>query len=242
MWVAKVRRSLKKQDTPFVVIQSWNKDIVLLPTILLSFIFAVIESFVGFEDNPNLYTALGGIWFTVFLLNWIVLRFDLKIMWVALLAFGGIAIILSLQFLGMLEGILATIRGWRFYLNAGVYVGLGSIFSIGVLLSWIHQQFNYAVVTPNESEIHTGLFGKVEKISREQTVFEKNVSDDALEKGLFRMGTIIIRAELPNNPRTYVFPNVLFVDMKDMKARDIQQETRVFVAERKDAAKGPPKP
>ncbi len=230
MWVKRVRSALKKQKTPFVIVQSWNKDIVLLPTILLSFVFALVESFITYQDNPTLYTALGGIWFTVFLLNWIILRFDLKIMWVAVLAFGGIAIILGLQLLGWLESILEAVQGWKFYLNAGVYLGLGIVFSIGIFIAWLHQQFSFALITPNEAEIHSGLFGTVEKISREQTVFEKNVSDDALEKGLFQMGTIIIRAEVPTNPRTFVYTNVLFVDQKESKARDIQNESRVIVA------------
>lgn len=229
MWVKRVRSSLKKQNTPFVVIQSWNKDIILLPTILLCFIFSLIEAMTPIDDNPALYTALGGIWFTVFALNWIILRFDMKLMWVALITFGSVALILALQLLGMLEGVMERIRGWEFYLNSGVYLGLGVIFSIGIAVSWVYQQFRFAVITANETEIHTGLFGSVEKFSREQTVFEKNVSEDALEKGLFRMGTIILRSEVPSNPKTYVYPNVLSVDSKDIRARDIQNEARVTV-------------
>lgn len=232
MWVRTTSKSLKKQDTPHVIIQSWNKDIVLLPTILLCFIFAIIESVIKIEDNPTIYTTLGGIWFTVFLLNWIILRFDMKLMWVALVTFAGIALILGLQLLGQLQDMLEWIHSFEFYLNSGVYLGLGLIFSLGIVVSWAFQQFRYAVITPNETEIHSGLFGKVEKISREQTVFEKNVSDDALEKGLFRMGTIVLRSEVPNNPQTFVYPNVLFVDSKDMRARDIQNESRVSVAVR----------
>ncbi len=231
MWVKTVRSSLKKQNTPYVIIQSWNKDIIMLPTILLSLIFAIIQAFTPFEENKAIYTQLGGVWFAVFLLNWIILRFDLKVMWVALLTFGMISIILALQLLGLLQGALETIAGWEFYLNSGVYLGLGLVFSIGIVISFLIQQFKFAVITANETEIHTGLFGKVEKISREQTVFEKNVSGDALEKGLFRMGTIILRAEVPNNPRTYVYPNVLFIDAKDIKARDIQNEARVTIVQ-----------
>ena len=231
MWVRSVKRSLQKQDTPFVVIQSWNKDIVLLPTILLSFVFSFV---LALSPDPGkhpavltTYATLGGTWFAVFLLNWIILRFNMKILWVVILALAILSLTLVLHFMGALAGLLAAIKSWRFYLNEGVYLGLGVVFSLGIVVSWITNQFHFAVITPNETEIHTGIFGKVEKISREQTIFEKNVSDDALEKGLFRMGTIIIRVTIPIDPRTYVYENVLFVDTKDEKARDIQKEERV---------------
>jgi len=233
MWVRRVRRALEKQETPYVIFQSWNKDIVLLPTILVCFVFALVQALgpeVKNDQIPALYTTLGGAWFTIFLLNWIILRFDMKLMWVVILVLGVVVLVLALQMLGFLGGVLASIRSWDFYLNSGVYLGLGIIFSLGIVISWLHQQFNFALVTANETEIHSGIFGKVEKISREQTLFEKNVSEDALEKGLFRMGTIIIRAEVPHSPRTYVFENVLFIDTKELRARDIQSEERVTIA------------
>jgi hypothetical protein len=232
MWVRSVRRALEKQETPYVAIQSWNKDIILLPTILVCFVFALVQT-LGPEvaDNriPSVYYTLGGTWFAVFLLNWIILRFDMKLMWVVVIVLAVVVLVLALQMLGWLKGLMQSIRGWDFYLNSGVYLGLGVIFSIGIILSWLRQQFYFAIITPNETEIHSGIFGKVEKISREQTIFEKNVSEDALEKGLFRMGAIIIRAEVPHNPRTYVYDNVLFIDTKDRRARDIQSEERVTI-------------
>lgn len=170
----------------WLIVFDWTPKILYVPTIVASFLAALV-SWVFSSASPS---VIGGVWFGVFLLNFIVEEYNIsiKVLLIALVGLGFFFLWLHLldyvgNFLRFFEHIAVSV-------NATVYLLAGVIGSVTILVSWLKGLFYYLTVTPNFMNIQEGPTESGEQIGREDYNSRVDTSD-FLER-LMGFGRIVI--------------------------------------------------
>jgi len=170
----------------WLIVFDWTPKILYVPTIAASFLAAVI-SWVFSSASPS---VIGGVWFAVFLLNFIVEEYNVSIK-VLLIGLVGIGFfLLWLHLLHYVGGFLKLFERIAVSVNATVYLLVGIIGLLAALVSWLKGLFYYLTITPNYMNVQEGPTESGEQIGREDYNSRVDTSD-FLER-LMGFGRILI--------------------------------------------------
>jgi len=171
----------------WLIVFDWTPKILYVPTIAASFLAAVISWVFGSSVSPS---VIGGVWFVVFLLNFIVEEYNVSIK-VLIIGMVGIGFfLLWLHLLHYVGGFLRLFERIAVSVNATVYLLVGIIGMLAVLVSWLKGLFYYLTITPNYMNVQEGPTESGEQIGREDYNSRVDTSD-FLER-LMGFGRIIV--------------------------------------------------
>jgi hypothetical protein len=169
----------------WLIIYNWTAKALYVPTIAVSFFAAVLLCIKGVPP-----AAVGGIWFAVFLLNFLIEEYNIsiKILLITIISLGFF--LLWLHLLGQVMNFLKLFRNIAISMNATVYLLVGVIGLVTIFVSWFKGLFYYITITPNYMNIQDGPTESGEQIGREDYNSRIDTSD-FLER-LMGFGRIII--------------------------------------------------
>ena len=169
----------------WLIIFNWTPKVLYVPTIVASFLAAGITCF---QSIPG--AAVGGIWFAVFFLNFLVEEYNIsiKILLITIVSLGFF--LLWLHLLGWVVPFLKLFKNIAISMNATVYLLVGIIGLLAIIISWIKGLFYYVTMTPNYMNLQEGPTESGEQIGREDYNSRVDTSD-FLER-LMGFGRIII--------------------------------------------------
>ncbi len=169
----------------WLIIYNWTPKVLYVPTIIASFFAAILLCIPCIPP-----AAIGGIWFVVFLLNFLVEEYNIsiKILLITLISLGFF--LLWLHLLGEVVGFLKLFRHIAISMNATVYLLVGVIGLLVIFISWLKGLFYYMTITPNYMNLQDGPTESGEQIGREDYNTRIDTSD-FLER-LMGFGRIII--------------------------------------------------
>lgn len=169
----------------WLVIFSWTPKILYFPTIVASFLAALVSCF---EAVPP--ALIGGVWAAVFILNFLVEEYNIsiKILLIAVIGIGFF--LLWLHLLGWVLPFLRLFKRIALSMNTAVYLLVGIVGLFAILVSWLRGLFYYVTITPNYMNIQEGPTESGEQIGREDYNSRIDTSD-FLER-LMGFGRIVI--------------------------------------------------
>ena len=169
----------------WLVVFNWTPKVLYVPTIVASFLAAGFSCFHSISG-----TAVGGIWFAVFFLNFLIEEYNIsiKILLITIVSLGFF--LLWLHLLGWVVPFLKLFRNIAVSMNATVYLLVGIIGLFTILISWLKGLFYYVTITPNYMNLQEGPTESGEQIGREDYNTRIDTSD-FLER-LMGFGRIII--------------------------------------------------
>jgi hypothetical protein len=169
----------------WLIIYNWTTKALYVPTIAASFFAAVLLCIPCISP-----AAVGGIWFAVFFLNFLVEEYNIsiKILLITIVSLGFF--LLWLHLLGKVMDFLSLFRRIAISMNATVYLLVGIIGLFVVFISWLKGLFYYITITPNYMNLQDGPTESGEQIGREDYNTRIDTSD-FLER-LMGFGRIII--------------------------------------------------
>ncbi|MBL7189281.1 MAG: hypothetical protein ISS70_23380 [Phycisphaerae bacterium] len=169
----------------WLVIFSWTPKILYVPTIVASFLAAVVSCF---DSVPP--AAIGGVWAAVFFLNFLIEEYNvsIKILLIALVSIGFF--LLWLHLLDWVVPFLRLFKRIALSMNTAVYLLVGIIGLLAISISWLKGLFYYVTVTPNYMNLQEGPTESGEQIGREDYNSRIDTSD-FLER-LMGFGRIVI--------------------------------------------------
>jgi hypothetical protein len=169
----------------WLVVFNWTPKVLYVPTIIASFLAAGISCFHSISP-----AAIGGIWFAVFFLNFLIEEYDIsiKILLITIVSLGFF--LLWLHLLGWVVPFLKLFRNIAVSMNATVYLLVGIIGLLAIIISWLKGLFYYVSITPNYMNLQEGPTESGEQIGREDYNSRIDTSD-FLER-LMGFGRIII--------------------------------------------------
>jgi hypothetical protein len=168
----------------WLIVFSWTPKILYVPTIVASFIAAVVSYFAG--DHP----AIGGVWAAIFFLNFLVEEYNISIKILLIAVIGMGFFLLWLHLLGWVMPFLRLFKNIALSMNAAVYLVVGLMGLFAILVSWLKGLFYYVTITPNYMNLQEGPTESGEQIGREDYNSRIDTSD-FLER-LMGFGRIII--------------------------------------------------
>ena len=169
----------------WLVVFNWTSKVLYVPTIAASFLAAGISCFHSISP-----AAVGGVWFAVFFLNFLIEEYDIsiKILLITIVSLGFF--LLWLHLLGWVVPFLRLFRNIAVSMNATVYLLVGIIGLLAIITSWLKGLFYYVTITPNYMNLQEGPTESGEQIGREDYNSRIDTSD-FLER-LMGFGRIII--------------------------------------------------
>lgn len=190
-----------KKINEFLIVFSWTRKVVYLPTIIAS-LFAAVLIFVvepeaaGWFDSKmdsemvQMIEVIGGIWFAIIFLNFLIEEYDIRLM----------VIIMSLVSVGFLL-LWLYLFGWinsffRFFTHLDVFISwkgyllVGLIGMLTLLVSWVRGLFYFVVITPNFINIQEGLTETGTQIAKKD--YNSSVDTSGLVERLLGFGKIKI--------------------------------------------------
>jgi len=169
----------------WLIVFSWTPKVLYAPTIIASFIAAILSCFDGIRPE-----AIGGIWAAVFFLNFLVEEYNISIK-ILLIAVVGIGFfLLWLHLLGWVMPFLRLFKSIALSINATFFLVAGLLGLFAILVSWLRGLFYYVTITPNYMNLQEGPTESGEQIGREDYNSRIDTSD-FLER-LMGFGRIII--------------------------------------------------
>ena len=170
----------------WLIVFDWTPKILYVPTIVTSLLAAVV-SWVFSSIPPG---VIGGLWFAVFFLNFLVEEYNISIKVLLIILAGLGFFFLWLHLFDCVVGFLHLFRHIAVSMNATVYLLVGIIGLLTVLASWLKGLFYYLTITPNYMNVQEGPTESGEQIGREDYNSKVDTSD-FLER-LMGFGRIVI--------------------------------------------------
>ena len=162
----------------------WTNKILYAPVILASLLAALLLS-VGASA-----TFVGGAWFVIFFLNFLVEEYELnlKVLIIGALCVG--LLLLWLNLLGWVRPFFRVFGEISVSLNATFYLLFAALGLLTVLVSWVKGLFYYVALTPNFMNVQEGPTETGEHIGQED--YNSRVDTGDFLERLMGFGRIVI--------------------------------------------------
>jgi hypothetical protein len=187
----KMGRMLKEDPdiNDWLIIFDWTPKILYMPTIVASFIAAIVM-LIAREDSFIEPKTVGGIWFVIFFINFLIEEYSISIK-ILLIFFVGIGFLfLWLHLLGWVNGFLGLFKNLALAMSGIGYLLVTLIGLLTIGISWLKGLFYYVTITPNYMNLQMGPTESGEQIGREDYNTKIDTSD-FLER-LMGFGRIIV--------------------------------------------------
>ncbi|MFC1780973.1 hypothetical protein ACFLZ8_01740 [Planctomycetota bacterium] len=176
----------------WLIIFPWTLKTLYVPTIIASFLAALLmfmqeAGWIFSSINPK---VIGGIWFVVFFVNFIIEEYDvsIKLLMISLISLGFFFLWLHLG--GWLMSFLRLFTHLALFASSTGFLMIGLIGLLTILLSWLKGLFYYITITPNYMNIQDGPTESGEQIGRED--YNTRIDTDDFLERLMGFGKIII--------------------------------------------------
>lgn len=164
----------------FLVIFNWTSKILYFPTIIASI---VASNLMLLQEREVWFFAsikpeiIGGVWFVIFFLNFLVEEYDITIMalLISLLSIGFLFLWLNL--VGWVSGFLGLFKHFGLSISSTGYLLVSIIGMLTILISWLKGLFYYVTITPNYMNLQEGPTETGEQIGREDYNTRIDTSD-----------------------------------------------------------------
>jgi hypothetical protein len=216
-----VQRNLRLDPdlNDWLVVFGWTPKVLYVPTMLTA-VLAALGMFLH-ESGWSIFAGInpgtiGGLWFAVFFLNFLIEEYDINI---RMLLLGVVGIGFVLLWLHLIGGVLPFLRLFRhlaFSISGMGYLLIALIGGLTVGISWLRGLFCYAAITPNYINVQAGPAEAGEQIGRED--FSTRVDTSDFLERLLGFGRICITFKEKARP-----PLVLLVWRVDTKAQMLEK-------------------
>jgi hypothetical protein len=164
----------------FLVIFNWTSKILYFPTMIASI---VASNLMLLQEREIWFFAsirpeiIGGVWFVIFFLNFLVEEYDITIMalLISLLSIGFLFLWLNL--VGWVSGFLGLFKHFALSISSTGYLLVSVIGMLTILISWLKGLFYYVTITPNYMNLQEGPTETGEQIGREDYNTRIDTSD-----------------------------------------------------------------
>ena len=176
----------------WLVVFNWSRKALYVPTIAISLVAATVMFLkeMGCFFDAVTPEIIGGVWFAVFFLNFLVEEFEINVKVVLIGTLCLLALLLWLHLLGWVRPFVRTFGHITIEMSWMGYLALALIGLLTVLISWIRGLFYYVVFTPNYMNIQWGLTEAGDHIGRED--YNTHVDTTDLLERLMGFGKIVI--------------------------------------------------
>lgn len=176
----------------WLVIFNWSRKALYVPTVAISLVAATVMFLkeMGWFVEAVTPEIIGGAWFAVFFLNFLVEEFEINVKVVLIGALCLLALLLWLHLLGWVRPFVRTFGHITIEMSWMGYLALAVIGLLTVLISWVRGLFYYVVFTPNYMNIQWGLTEAGDHIGRED--YNTHVDTTDLLERLMGFGKIVI--------------------------------------------------
>ena len=217
-----------KTVAEFLIVFNWTQKILYLPTVIASLFDALItyllepESALWFFSEMErgqvnqISEVIGGIWFALFFLNFLVEEYNIRFMVIVTSVVSVGFLLLWLYLSGWMNSFfhlfthLDVFMSWKGYLLVAL-IGL-----LTIVISWIKGLFYYVVITPNFINVQEGLTETGTQIAKKD--FYTSVDTIDLVERLLGFGKIKITFKGGER-----HPIVLYVWRIGAKAKKIEE-------------------
>jgi hypothetical protein len=177
----------------FLIVFNWTSKILYFPTMIASIVAANLmylqEREIWFFDSIN-PEIVGGVWFVIFFLNFLVEEYNITIM-VILISFLGIGFLfLWLNLVGWVSGFLNLFKHFALSISSTGYLLVSVIGLLTILISWVRGLFYYVTITPNYMNLQEGPTETGEQIGRED--YNTRIDTSNFFSRLLGFGKIVI--------------------------------------------------
>ena len=170
----------------WLVIFDWSRKVLYVPMIIVSLAAGVLAMFPG-TIPPQL---VGGVWLTVFFVNFLVDEYELSIKLILILVLLAVVLGLWLIFLGWLRDFFTAFTYIKVAISPAAYFTIAGIFGLAILISWLKGLFYYVAITPNYLNLQVGPTETGEQVSREE--YSTRVDTGDFLERVLGFGRIII--------------------------------------------------
>lgn len=177
----------------WLVLFGWTTKVLYVPTIAV----AVLASILMFmqESGWKIFAGIdpklvGGVWFAVFFLNFLIEEYHINIRILLLAAVGIGFLLLWLHLLGWVGGFLRLFTSLAFSISGTGYLLITIIGLLTIFISWLQGLFFYVAITPNYLNVQVGPTEAGEQIGREDYNTKIDTSD--FVERLLGFGRIIV--------------------------------------------------
>lgn len=198
-----------------VILRSWPKIIMMLPTLVMAIITGFIMAMYGPPawDQPfNRIHLLNLVFLMVLALNLMLLLYDLSLRGFLIVALSLLAVVLGLFLINQARGgvfhAIGRALSVRVLANSAFYFLFSIVLLINMVIAWVITRFHYWVVDHNEIIIHTGFMHEQERHPTSTARFTLEI-DDVLEYALFGSGKLVFT--FTDEKRARELPTVLRV-------------------------------
>jgi len=211
----------------WLVAFGWTPKVLYVPTILASLGASVLMFLYETEwgvfagINPR---AIGGIWFAVFFINFLVEEYaiSIKLLLIGIVTAGFVFLWLNLC--GWVVGFLKIFQHLGFYISGTGYLLVTLIGLLTILISWLKGLFYYVAVTPNYMNLQEGPTEAGEQIGRED--YNSRIDTRDFLERLLGFGRIIITFKEKSRP-----PLILLVWRIQKKAKLLEKVRAKFAVD-----------
>jgi len=172
----------------WLVIFNWTRKVLYLPTLAVSLVATVVMLLIG--DNPEAARIVGGIWFAIFFLNYLVEEFEISVKIVVIIALCTLALFLWLHLLGWVGAFLDGFGRISMEMSWEAYLMVFLLGLLAIAVAWIKGLFYYTVFTPNYMNIQWGPAESGDHIGRED--YNTHVDTTDILERLMGFGRIVI--------------------------------------------------
>ncbi len=204
---------------PPLVLRSWPKIILMLPTFFVAVACGIIMMF---QELPTGSAEIGSIRYVglaflfVLAVNLTVLLYDLNLRGFMVVVLLIIALVLCLAFLntrlqGRVWSEIGRVLSVGVVANSAFYFLFAIVLLLNLAIAWVITRFNYWQVEHNEIIVHNGFMHEQERHPTAQARF-KLVIDDIVEYGILGCGKLVFH--FGDDETQHVLETVLFVHKK----------------------------
>jgi len=177
----------------FLIVFNWTSKILYFPTMIASIVAANLmylqeaDLWIFGSIDPKI---IGGIWFVIFFLNFLVEEYDITIM-ATLMSLVSIGFLfLWLNLVGWVSGFLNLFKHFALSISATGYLLVSVIGLLTILISWLKGLFYYVTITPNYMNLQEGPTETGEQIGRED--YNTRIDTSNFFSRLLGFGKIVI--------------------------------------------------
>lgn len=207
-----------KQSTTVqpVVLRSWPKIILMLPTFFASLVCGIIMLVYG-QEAPEQFSGIhviGLIFLLILAVNLTMVLYDLNLRGFIVVVLLIIALVLFLALLntwGALWESIGKALSIKVFANGAFYIVFCLILWFNLAIAWVITRFNYWKVEHNEIIIHRGFMQEQERHPTAQARFKLAI-DDIVEYGVLGCGKLVFY--LGDDESEHVLENIPFVHSK----------------------------
>lgn len=179
----------------WLVVFDWSRKTLYMPTILVSlaaFVVMLIWELSGGPEQQDFAVprVVGGVWFAVFFLNFLIEEFQISVKTVLILALATVGLLVWLFLMEWTGGFFAVFRKVSVAVSSTGFLLVALLGLLAVATSWIKGLFYYVVFTPNYMNIQWGPTESGDHISRED--FNTHVDTVDILERLMGFGRIVI--------------------------------------------------